>query len=393
MLRRLLIVAVFFTFCKVEPSPIGRIILEELQALLILSSMPYIGSIKARFLMHHYGSAAAVLQIPPEEISALPGFGPKILQGWKKNLHDRAWEQNLSLIEKLQADIIPFNSPRYPKRLLDIADFPLILYVQGQLLKDEDQRSLAVVGTRQASVYGYEIAKQISQQLTRAGFTIISGLARGIDTAAHQGALESEGGRTIAVLGSGLSRLYPTENAALAKKICHSGALISEFSMATPPDKQNFPQRNRIVSAMGVLGTILIEAPEHSGAMLTARLAHEQGRPVYAFPGRIDQETFKGNHRLIKEKKAELIENVEDVLNRFRNCPLPLKFKENQKSSIPLEKEEEDLIERLPIQEASIEELMLQTNYPIARLNSLLMSLVLKKRVKEYPGKIYKKIN
>lgn len=364
--------------------------MEELQALLILSSMPYIGSIRARFLMHHYGSAVAVLQISPEEISALPGFGPKILQGWKKNLNDRTWEQNLALIEKLEADIIPFNSPHYPKRLLEIADFPLILYVQGKLLKDEDQRSIAVVGTRQASVYGYEIAKQISQQLTQAGYTVISGLARGIDTAAHQGALES--GRTIAILGSGLACLYPTENAQLAKKICHNGALISEFSMATPPDKQNFPQRNRIVSSMAALGTILIEAPEQSGAMLTARLAHEQGRPVYAFPGRIDQETFKGNHKLIKEKRAELIEGVEDVLKRLSDCRLPLVFKESQKSFIPLEKEEEELVNKMPVQEASVEELILQTKYPIARLNSLLMSLVLKKRVKEYPGKIYKKI-
>lgn len=363
--------------------------MDELEALLILSSLPHVGSIKARCLMQNYGSAAGALRAPLEEIAEFPGFGPKILQGWKKTLEDKAWEQNLILAERSNTEIIPFHHPRYPKRLLEIGDFPLVLYLQGNLLK-EDQRCLAIVGTRQATVYGREIAKQLSLQLTQAGFTIVSGLARGIDTAAHQGALE--GGRTLAVLGSGLACLYPTENTSLARTISQQGALISEFAMATPPDRQNFPQRNRIVSGM-TLGTILIEAPQQSGAMLTAERALNQGRPVFALPGRVDQESFKGNHALIKEGRAKLIENVEDILKNLNEGSLPLVFHAAPKPSIPLEREEEELLKLLPMQEASVEEIAAQTQWPIGRLNSFLMSLVLKKRVKEYPGKIYKKIS
>lgn len=362
--------------------------MNELEALLILSSMPYVGSIKARLLIQHYGSALSALQAPINELSEFPGFGPKILHGWKNGLNNPAWEQNLNLAEKLNADIIPYYSPLYPKKLLEIADYPLVLYVQGKIIK-EDQRCLAVIGTRQASVYGQEIAKQLSHNLANAGYTVISGLARGIDTAAHIGALER--GRTIAVLGSGLASLYPAENARLATAITNQGALISEFPMAAPPDKPNFPQRNRIVSGIS-LGTILIEGPIHSGAMLTVERALTQKRPVFAIPGRIDQETFKGNHLLIKEGKAKLVENVEDIVKTFEDYSLPLTFKEARKPIISLEKEEEELLKKMPTQETSVEELAMQIQYPIGRLNSLLMSLVLKKIVKEYPGKIYKKI-
>lgn len=369
--------------------PLGRkkgVFLEELEALLILSSLPHLGSVKIRLLMQHYGSASAALQAPLVELEAFPGFGPKILQGWKMGLEEKQWKQNLILAERLQAQLIPFTSPHYPKRLLEIVDYPLVLYVQGTLLK-EDQRCLAVVGTRQASIYGQEMAKQLSRELAHAGFTVVSGLARGIDAVAHQGALEK--GRTIAVLGSGLACLYPSENVALAGAIRQQGALISEFAMATPPDRQNFPQRNRIVSGM-TLGTILIEAPQQSGAMLTVERALNQGRPVFALPGRVDQDTFKGNHALIKEGKAELVENVQDILKNFTDCSLPLVFK-SVRQTVPLEKEEEELLRQMPTQETSIEELVTRIQWPIPKLNALLMSLVLKKIVKEYPGKIYKK--
>lgn len=363
--------------------------MNELEALLIINSLSYIGSIKGRLLIQHYGSASAALQAPLEEIATFPGFGPKVLQAWKKGLEKGEWRQNLILAERLQTQIIPFTSPHYPKRLLEINDYPLILYVQGLLVK-EDDRCLAIIGTRQASIYGQEIAKELSIKLTQAGFTIVSGLARGIDTAAHQGALEK--GRTLAVLGSGLTCIYPNENAALARTIQQRGALITEFDMTTPPDRHNFPRRNRIVSGM-TMGTILIEAPKQSGAMLTAELAIKQGRPVFALPGRVDQDSFKGNHTLIKEHKAELIENVEDILKTFDNCSLPLVFKPTNKPTCFLEREEEELLKQMPAQEVSVEELILGLQLPIAKLNGLLMSLVLKKVIKEYPGKIYKKIS
>lgn len=361
--------------------------MEELEALIILTHLPLLGPIKIRFLMRHFGSAAAALNAPLEKIEQLPSFGPKIMQSWKKGLIDQGWIKNLHLAEKLHTDIIPFYSPHYPKRLLEIADHPLLLYVQGQLLP-QDQHCIAVVGTRQATLYGQDIANQLSMKLAQAGFTIVSGLARGIDKAAHEGALTA--GRTLAVLGSGIAHIYPTENIELSRAIQKQGALISEFPMSTPPDRQNFPQRNRIVSGM-TLGTVLIEAPPKSGAMLTAERAYTQGRPVFALPGRVDQDSFKGNHALIKEGKAQLIEGVADILKNFHDCPLPLVFKPTTQRTISLEKDEEELLQLMPTQEISVEELASLTQWSISKLNSFLMRLVLKKIVKEYPGKIYKK--
>ncbi|WP_068467711.1 DNA-processing protein DprA [Candidatus Protochlamydia phocaeensis] len=362
--------------------------MNELEALVILTSIPYLGSIKIRLLIECFGSAIQALQAPLGQLAELPGFGPKILSAWQKALESEEWKDQLKLAERLQVHLIAFNDPRYPKRLLEIADYPLILYNKGEVRRD-DQRCIAVVGTRHATLYGMEMARQISRELAQAGFTIISGLARGIDTAAHQGALE--GGRTIAVLGSGIARLYPGENAQLARQICEQGAVISEFPLTTPPDRTHFPQRNRIVSGMS-LGTLLIEAPRQSGAMLTMERALQQGRRTFALPGRADQETFCGNHALIKEKKADLIENARDIIACYDNFLFPIQDKPPAQPSVYLEKEEMELLCQLPTEELSIEEIARRLQLPISKISILLMSLVLKKIIKEYPGKIYKKI-
>jgi DNA processing protein len=362
--------------------------LNELEALLILSNIPYIGSIKVRLLIQHYGSAVDALNAPLKDLALFPGFGPKILDAWAKGIADRQWQQEMEQTAREGIEIIPYTSSRYPRRLLEIGDFPLILYVSGTLLK-KDERSLAVVGSRQASIYGQEMAKKLSRELGRYGYTIVSGLARGIDTAAHRGALEE--GRTLAILGSGLANLYPAENKMLAEEIKQKGALLTEFKRNTPPDKQNFPQRNRIVSGM-TLGTLLIEAPRESGAMHTSRKAIEQRRPLFALPGRADSDNFKGNHALIKEQKARLIDDVQDIVSHFDECELPLVFHPPGPTRVSLEKEESDFLNLLPQQELTIEELVIHTKFPITTLNAILMSLVLKKMIKEYPGKIYKKI-
>lgn len=362
--------------------------MEELEALLILNNLPFIGSIKIRLLIQQFGSAIEALKAPLNEIAILPGFGPKILDAWKKRLSEKKWLEDFALIKKFGVKVIPYSSSQYPKNLLEILDFPLVLYVKGDFLRQEE-RSLAVVGTRQATIYGQEMAVRFSKGLAQAGYTIVSGLARGVDTFAHQGALEE--GRTIAVLGSGLASIYPSENKQLAAQISENGAVISEFSMTTPPDRSHFPRRNRIVSGM-TLGTILIEAPEKSGAMLTAEKAISQGRPVFALPGRVDSDYFRGNHSLIKSKKAELVENIQDILHYFNPTSLPLTFKTTTIQKIPLEKEEELLLNLFPSEELPLEELISKFQWPVAKLNVLLMSLVLKKMIKEYPGKIYKKI-
>lgn len=360
--------------------------MNELDALICLTHIPYLGSIKIRTLIHHYGSALEAIQASPDALAELPGFGPKISQAWQHELKKETWKYQLDLAKKQQVQVIPYTSPHYPRRLLDIVDHPLVLYVKGSLLK-EDQRALAVIGTRQASIYGLEMAKKMSTELTLAGFTIISGLARGIDTAAHIGAIEK--GRTIAVLGSGLGHIYPKENQRLAEVIAERGALMSEFPFTTPPDRQHFPQRNRIVSGIAE-GAVLVEAPKLSGAMNTMEQALSQGRKLFALPGRADQENFQGNHHLIKNRQAELVENVQDILIHFDHLFAPLATKSKTTHRPMLEPEEEKFIRQMPQIEFSIEEMAEKSKLPIAKLNVLLMSLVLKKIIKEYPGKIYK---
>ncbi len=363
--------------------------MEEIKALLLLTNMPLLGSIKIRLLIEHFGSAVTAIQAKKEDLALLPGFGAKILNSWDHFIHSHDIRKNLELVERFQTTIITYQDPRYPKRLLELPDHPVLLYVKGNYAK-QDQRCLAIVGTRHASLYGLEMAKKISKELAQAGFTIISGLASGIDTAAHQGALEA--GRTLAILGSGISNIYPTENCDLASKITNQGALISEFPMTAPPDRTHFPQRNRIVSGMS-MGTLLIEAPFRSGAMLTMNNALSQNRPLFALPGRADLDNFRGNHHLIKQRKAHLIEGSQDILNFFGELfHLPASTPPACSPLIPLEKEEVELIKKLPQEELSIDEIFKRTQLPIHQLNVLLMSLVLKKVIREYPGKIYKKI-
>lgn len=364
---------------------------EDLEALVQLISMPLLGSIKIRLLIEHFGSALQAIQANPKELTLLPGFGPKILASWETHLKNQNYKQDLALVAQLHAQLVTYKDLAYPKRLLELPDHPILLYIKGNYNKQDQQRCLAIVGTRNASLYGLEMAKKISRELAQAGFTIISGLARGIDTAAHHGALET--GRTIAILGSGLSHIYPNENSALANQIIHQGALISEFPMSTPPDRTHFPQRNRIVSGMSI-GTLLIEAPGRSGAMLTMERALSQGRPIFALPGRADLENFKGNHALIKAKKAHLIENSQDVRDFFDDLIPPSLFPPSPTIPLlpPLEKEELALFNCLPAEELSIEDILQHTQLSITQLHILLMSLVLKKVIREYPGKIYKKI-
>lgn len=362
--------------------------MNELEALSLLTSIRHIGSIKVRLLINHFGSAVDAVNADASSLKDLPGFGSKFAMGWHEALDQTAWKENIRLAEMGGMAIIPYTSPDYPQRLLTIPDHPILLYVRGTLLK-KDQRCIAVVGTRQCSIYGLEMAKKISQELAGAGFTVVSGLARGIDTSAHEGALLS--GRTLAVIGSGLGNIYPRENISLGQRIAAQGSLMSEFPPMTPPDRQTFPQRNRIVSGMS-MGTVLIEAPEKSGAMITMERAMAQGRPIFALPGRVDQSSFRGNHFLIKQQYATLIESGADVAAHFDSLLSSLPLVRPISEGPAVEEGEVELMRQLPQTEISIEEVAKLTGWPVAKVNVLLMSLVLKKYLKEYPGKIYRKL-
>ncbi len=339
--------------------------MNDIEALLILNHAPGMGPVRVRQLIARAGSIAA---------AAAP---------WQQGM---AWRRDLEQAEKEGVSLIPFTDARYPKSLLKLADAPTLLYVKGEL-KPADEKALAIVGTRQCTSYGREMAEKIAEEVASAGVTVVSGLARGIDTAAHLGALQS--GRTIAVIGSGLAHLYPKENAPLAEQIARQGAVLSELPLSAPPDKRHFPRRNRLVSALSE-GVFLVEAPLKSGAMITLRLAESQGKICFALPGRADIDSFQGNHSLIKTGKAQLVENGGEMVsillpNAWKGAP------KKEYTLFDLEEEELQLMAFLGAEERSLEELARETELPVAKLSALLMKLVLKHRVRELPGKLYKR--
>lgn len=368
---------------KIHPSD-----LDEIEALLILTSLPSIGNIRILQLIEHFGSALDILCAPKESLLKSVSSDSKAyesLSHWKKSCR---WQENIELIEKFNVDLISYKSKKYPKSLLASNDFPLLLYAKGSPALQID-KAIAIVGTRNASIYGKEMGAYFAKELAAQGYTIISGLARGIDTAAHLGALQS--GKTVAVIGSGLANIYPKENRSLAEEIAFSGCIFSEFPMGTPPDRQNFPQRNRIVSGMAD-AILLIEAPMKSGAMNTMNLGIAKNKKLFALPGRIDNEGFCGNHYLIKHGHAKLVENPYDILADLSGELKEKSSNEAKFCGILLDKDEMELLRSLPMQEISIEEILLLAKMPINRLNALLMSLLLKGVIKEFPGRIYKKI-
>lgn len=363
--------------------------LSETEALLALSLVSTLGPSRIKKLIGFFGSCAGAMEAPFDEVCQIVGFGSKFKEHWNYSKACQSSKKELDLCTQNNIEIIPYFSEKYPKHLLEIPDHPVILYQYGTL-REEDTRSIAIVGTRNATTYGKECATYFAKDLSHLGFTIVSGLARGVDTYAHEGALHS--GRTIAVIGSGLKNIYPKENHVLAEQIAKQGALLSEYPLLTPPDRQNFPRRNRIVSGM-TLATLLIEAPLISGAMLTMENALDQKRLTLCIPGRIDNENFTGNHMLIKTGKAQLVENPQDVIQHIqKQYGLSVSPKETHLMSkdVKLEGEEGDLLQKMGKEEVSLDELVIKTGYTPQKLNVLLMSLVLKKVIKELPGKFYK---
>lgn len=264
-------------------------------------------------LLAHFGSPQAIFTADAERLRRVPGVGPKVSRAIVAARDLAAAEQELDLCRRHQFDLVALDEPGYPRLLREIADPPGVLYVRGQL-RPQDGMALAIVGSRHATAYGTTQAERLAASLARAGLTIVSGLARGIDAAAHRGALAA-GGRTIAVLGSGLLNVYPPEHKRLAAEVASRGAVLSEFPLEFKPLSGTFPQRNRLISGLS-LGVLVVEAAHGSGALITARHAMEQNRDVFAVPGRIDSRMSHGCHRLIRDG-AKLVETVDDVLEEL----------------------------------------------------------------------------
>jgi DNA processing protein len=366
-----------------------------LESLIILNALPNVGSVKIRLLIEHFGSADAALGASESALGRVPGIGEQIARDvgrWRDHLKDPAKELEAAVAAGLQ--VISYYDHAYPASLKQIYDPPMVLYVRGRL-EEADRHAIAIVGTRRASNYGRTTASRLARDLVANGFTVVSGLALGIDTAAHLGALDG-GGRTIGVLGSGFASFYPPENQALADQIAESGAVISEFHMQCAPSRNNFPIRNRVISGLAI-GTIVAEAPADSGAMITATHALNQNRQVFAVPGRADAPTFKGNHRLIKEG-AKLVENAEDVLSEFDYLfprdrrPAAAESRAADRPRPQLEGAEAAVYEVLGRDEQHIEEVVQSCRLTPGEVSVALLSLEMKHLVKQLPGKYFVKL-
>jgi len=350
-----------------------------------LKNVPGIGNHFFKRLIERFESPQAVLNASIEDLLMVDGISQRLALAIKNHSLPDWVDKELRLTTKWGYKIVAMTDPEYPPLLREIPDPPPFLYVSGHL--GDIAPSISVVGSRIATRYGIDATQELCMHLAQLNFTIVSGMAKGIDTAAHRGALMGKG-KTIAVLGSGLGRIYPWENRELFKKISETGAVVSEFPLKTEPDPHNFPIRNRIISGMS-LGTVIVEATKKSGSLITARLAAEQNREVFAVPGNIHSFKSTGTHNLIKQG-AKLVENAQDILDELSSIipnTKPTLTPASALSSIPLTDEEKKVIHILEPYPIHIDDLVRSLGMDAGKLSSILLTLELKGLVKQTPGK------
>lgn len=362
---------------------------DELAAWLRLLSTPGIGRGGARQLLAAFGSPRGVFDassvarrnaVGPElarPLEAEPGglaAAVAVLQTWLQAGPDRTW--------------IALGDPRYPQALLQTADPPLLLYAQGRRPELLNTPSLAIVGSRNPTPQGTENARAFAEHLGREGLTIVSGMALGIDAAAHSGALNGKGG-TIAVVGTGLDRVYPRAHRELAHRIAEHGVIVSEFALGTEPLAANFPQRNRIIAGLS-LGTLVVEAALESGSLITARLALEAGREVFAIPGSIHSPQSRGCHALIKQG-ARLVDDARDVLDELAGQLPPRAPRAAARTTPGAAPVQDPLLEQMGYEAVDLDQLQARTGWPAAQLNARLLELELEGRVARMPGGLFQR--
>jgi len=364
--------------------------MDHREALIALNLIEHVGPVRARLLLEHFGGAPKILAASRSELLRVRNVGEETadaIAGWEKTV-DLAGE--LKRIQGFGCQILIQSDPDYPEMLRQIYDPPLVLYVKGALTA-KDKSAVAMVGSRMTTHYGLEAARKLAYQLAYVGVTVVSGGARGIDTAAHQGALAAKG-RTVCVLGTGINLVFPPENRDLFARIAAAGAVITQFPFNRNGDKQSFAIRNRIIAGM-TLGTVVVEADLHSGALITSNFATEYGRQVFAVPGRIDSPRSKGCHDLIK-KGAKLCEGAEDILSEFEYL-----FPASNRSPSPgetgvlpaleLSENEKLVFDSLSNEESAIDEVIRRSGLPSSAVSVALLGLEMKRAVKQLPGKLF----
>lgn len=356
--------------------------MNSFESLVSLNLIPQIGSVRLGHLLKYFNKPEEIFKASRQSLEAVVGarISENIIAFDTRNL-----DNDLALAEKAGLEIITLLDAGYPQNLRQIPGLPIVLYVSGKIIEG-DNLSLGIVGSRRASLYGLSSAEKFAAELALNNLTIISGMARGVDTYAHRGALKAHG-RTIAVMGSGFSHIYPPENRDLAKEIAKSGAVVSEFPMDTKPLAQNFPRRNRLISGLS-LGVLVTEAARNSGALITVDFALEQGRDVFALPGRIDACGSMGTNELLKQG-AKLVTCSDDILEELNLAIVGINRQDSPviKQNISCEKEQSMLYNCISQQAISIDDLVEKTALTSSQVSNLILKLQFNKLIKELPGK------
>lgn len=360
---------------------------QQLIDALRLALVPGLGPRLQRALLGRFGTAAAVFEATLDELQRVPHLGPKLARGIREHRDATSGaERELERCRRLQVRLVLQGESAYPAMLSEICDPPPVLYCRGTL-EPQDGLAVAIVGSRNCTLYGRQQAEVLAAGLARAGVTIVSGLARGIDAAAHRGALTA-GGRTIAVLGTGLAEIYPPEHGELANEVAASGAILSEFPLDQKPLRGLFPQRNRIISGLSI-GVLIVEARRNSGALHTARHAMEQGREVFAVPGRIDSRLSEGCHDLIRDG-VTLVRGIDDVLQALGPPVKPVQRSETEQVHTPrelaLNELEREVLNRISAEPQHVDEVVRAVPIEIPRVLSTLTILEMKRLVRRLPG-------
>jgi DNA processing protein len=357
-----------------------------------LSLVSGVGPIMRKALLDHFGTPAAVLAAPMSALREVQGIGPKLAQSIASACTEVDAEREIELCRQREITILTGAAADYPPALAEIPDPPGVLFVRGEI-KPQDAIAVAIVGSRHATTYGTMVAERLAGSLARAGITVVSGLARGIDAAAHRGALAA-GGRTLAVMGSGVLHIYPPEHAELALEVIHSGALISEHPPQSPPMSGSFPQRNRIITGLS-LGVIVVEASDRSGALISARHAMEQGREVFAVPGRIDSRMSKGCHRLLRDG-AKLVETAEDVLEELGPLVTPAPSADGQAIHHPAElmlnELEQQVLAAIGAEPTQVDQIVSASGLPVQQVLATLSVLEMRRLVRRVSGTLVRRV-
>jgi DNA processing protein len=357
-----------------------------------LKSIPGIGNILFKRLIHRFSSPERVFAAPIHELNRIKGISESLAFRIISSKFEETIKKEIDQVIEKGFHIITFSDTDYPPLLRDIPDPPPYLYVAGKL--PPQSYNLAVVGSRNPTAYGISATKRLSENLAILGFTIVSGMARGIDSAAHEGALLGKG-NTIAILGSGLGKIYPPENRKLFDQISENGAVVSEFSIQSPPEAHHFPIRNRIISGMS-LGTVVVEAAKKSGSLITARLAAEQNREVFAVPGSIHSFKSCGTNSLIKQG-AKLVEHVQDILEELSpqikenlECISNNAYLDNRMKVLPkLNPDEQMVLNHLENYPVHVDELVRKTSIAPGKVLSILLKFELEGIAEQLPGKCF----